>query len=296
MNKDWKTKGPIIIGGLGGSGTRVVAEILSLFGFFMGHDLNTANDNLLYTLLFKRPKWFYNNHGNKEQLATGLSLFHKLMIKDEALALAEIFFLIRATISMAFFGHNHKKDGTGRWAISRLYNSLSITKSCKQEYIGWGWKEPNSHLLIKELPRNFTNFKYIHIMRHGLDMAFSENQQQLHNWGDFYNVKAPSSLKEEPQASLKYWLKVHEKIIETTQSFRKDQFLLVNFDLLCLNPKTEISRIISFLDIDVDSHTFEQAIQLPRLPHSTGRVRQQDIENFSQKDLDLLTKFNFSID
>jgi len=295
MNKDWKTNGPVIIGGVGGSGTRVVAEILSIFGFFMGNDLNKANDNLLYTLIFKRPKWLYSNYGNKKQLGTGLSLFRKLTLKDEALTLAESSFLIRATISMAFFGHNHKRKGTGSWAISRLYNSLSGSKSSKQEYIGWGWKEPNSHLLIKELPRNFTNFKYIHTIRHGLDMSFSKNQQQLYNWGELYNVKVPSSIKEEPQASLKYWLKVHEKIIETTQSFRKDQFLLVDFDLLCSDPKTEILKIISFLDIDVDNYAYEQAIQLPKLPRSTGRFRQQDIESFSQNDLNSLAKFGFPL-
>ncbi len=44
--------GPVIIGGIGGSGTRVVAEILTLFGYFMGHDLNSAGDILTYTLLF----------------------------------------------------------------------------------------------------------------------------------------------------------------------------------------------------------------------------------------------------
>ena len=48
--------GPCAIGGLGGSGTRVVAQILRDVGIFMGTDLNGANDNLWFTLLFKRPK------------------------------------------------------------------------------------------------------------------------------------------------------------------------------------------------------------------------------------------------
>ncbi len=49
---------PVIIGGVGGSGTRVIAELLSKIGYYIGNDLNNASDNLLYTLIFKRPNWF----------------------------------------------------------------------------------------------------------------------------------------------------------------------------------------------------------------------------------------------
>lgn len=47
--------GPVAIGGVGGSGTRVFAEILRGFGFYIGDCLNGALDNLWFTLLCKRP-------------------------------------------------------------------------------------------------------------------------------------------------------------------------------------------------------------------------------------------------
>jgi len=37
---------PIVVGGLGGSGTRVIALMLERLGFFMGDDLNHAHDNM----------------------------------------------------------------------------------------------------------------------------------------------------------------------------------------------------------------------------------------------------------
>lgn len=37
---------PVAIGGVGGSGTRVVAEIVRSLGYYLGGDLNSANDNL----------------------------------------------------------------------------------------------------------------------------------------------------------------------------------------------------------------------------------------------------------
>ena len=46
--------GPVVIGGVGGSGTRLIAQCLKETGFHIGTDLNVANDNLWFTLLFKR--------------------------------------------------------------------------------------------------------------------------------------------------------------------------------------------------------------------------------------------------
>ncbi len=47
---------PVAIGGVGGCGTRLIAEMLMRVGFFLGSDLNESLDNLWFTLAFKpRP-------------------------------------------------------------------------------------------------------------------------------------------------------------------------------------------------------------------------------------------------
>src|SRR5215469_6992799 len=45
---------PVAIGGIGGSGTRVVATFLHMLDYYLGDDLNESLDNLWFTLLFKR--------------------------------------------------------------------------------------------------------------------------------------------------------------------------------------------------------------------------------------------------
>ena len=45
---------PVVVGGVGGSGTRVVAQLLIELGFDMGSDLNESLDDLGFTALFKR--------------------------------------------------------------------------------------------------------------------------------------------------------------------------------------------------------------------------------------------------
>ena len=48
---------PVAIGGVGGSGTRLVAQLLSGAGIHMGDDLNGSSDTLWFTL-FSAPRNF----------------------------------------------------------------------------------------------------------------------------------------------------------------------------------------------------------------------------------------------
>lgn len=48
-----KTLSPVIIGGIGGSGTKITAEILQELGYFLGHNLNAAQDNLLFSKIVR---------------------------------------------------------------------------------------------------------------------------------------------------------------------------------------------------------------------------------------------------
>jgi len=296
MNSSSEQKGPIVIGGVGGSGTRVLAEILSKFGFYIGNDLNSANDNLLYTLLFKRPKWFYRNCHNWKEIDIGINLFHKLMLGLGSPSLPELLFLLRALGSMALFGQNSAGSGKGLWPMKRMKRLLFAKEHVNTKHIGWGWKEPNSHLLIKNLAEHFDNFRYIHTIRHGLDMAFSENQQQLYNWGPLYGVQRPASCSKEPSLSLKYWIKANEKVLNIGKQIGNDRFLVINFDELCLAPELEILRLLTFLDIEVDESIYEETLRLPKTPNSVGRYRSQDIGQFDENDLSLLSKFGFSVE
>jgi hypothetical protein len=71
-----------------------------------------------------------------------------------------------------------------------IFNSDQLKLS---NYIGWGWRNPLSHIYLDFLSQYFKNLKYIFIIRNGLDMAYSNNQNQLINWGSFFNVSIPKS-------------------------------------------------------------------------------------------------------
>jgi len=48
---------PVVVGGVGGSGTRVVAEMLETLGLFIGDDLNDARDNMTLGRVFEATCW-----------------------------------------------------------------------------------------------------------------------------------------------------------------------------------------------------------------------------------------------
>jgi hypothetical protein len=288
--------GPVVVGGVGGSGTRVVAEMLMIFGFYLGNDLNRAHDNLLYTLLFKRPRWFYKNHENRQEIATGIRLFRKLMLGKGGLSFAEWGFLLEALYSMARFGHNARGAGKGAWPLERVQRVLFARERFSAAHAGWGWKEPNAYLLVENLAEQLDGFRYIHTMRHGLDMAFSDNQQQLYNWGHYFGVPRPASPADEPRSSLQYWVKANEYALKAGEQLGSERFLLVDFDQLCLAPEAELKKLLAFLAIDVDDRAYRAALALPKKPGSMGRYRQYDLDQFDASDLAALARLGFSLD
>jgi hypothetical protein len=47
---------PVVVGGVGGSGTGLVAEILRMLRFDTGHNLNRPLDDRWFALLFRQPR------------------------------------------------------------------------------------------------------------------------------------------------------------------------------------------------------------------------------------------------
>jgi hypothetical protein len=285
--------GPVIIGGVGGSGTRVIAEILALYGFFIGNDLNYASDNLSYTLLFKRPAWFRKYYPMNRRFLTGLSIMEKAMLTGDDLTFKEKRFLERAAKQMSKQGHNREGQGTGDWPQKRLPAIKYGLPLKSGQHIGWGWKEPNTHLALEAFEKYFPNLKYIHTVRHGLDMAYSGNQQQLYNWGKLFNIEIPVNAADEPLASFKYWAAANRRAVEIGKRLGNEKFLLVNFDKLCREPGKGVKEIADFLGINASAELLATAAKMPVSPETTGRYRNHPEHTHDPADLAFLKELGF---
>jgi len=119
--KEWIRNGPVAIGGVGGSGTRVVAETVNRLGIAFGRDLNGASDNLLYTLLFKRPHWFRAHWHDAGAIGAHMRILEKVLTDRKRLSLADIRALAAAAREMSHHGHTREGGNAGPlWSLVRI--------------------------------------------------------------------------------------------------------------------------------------------------------------------------------
>lgn len=289
MSQNWKTNGPLVIGGIGGSGTRLVTEICQSIGFNLGEDLNKSLDNLTYTLLFRRYHWYTKNQHKEKNISVGLDLLKKIIQRNHYFTVAEINFLLYATLDTYLHYRNERI-----WAFKRVYN-IYRKPITQQPFLGWGWKEPNSYLLLPHYIKKFQSLKFIHIIRHGLDMAFSKNQRQMKNWGGLFFPDWKYNSDPSPADSLRFWISANKYIVDFGKSLGSDHYLQVNFDHLCSEPALVTNQIIDFLGINVDQKKLSMLSELPKPQATMGRYKDHDLSIFPDNDIQEVRRFGFQV-
>src|SRR5262249_24496407 len=144
---------------------------------YMGDDMNEACDNLWFTLLFKRLELCSVDY--TEDFSKSVSVFRAVMAGRPSLDVDQIAW-VRNLAMVDRLQHD------AAWLRQRVASLLAATVSGRPRGERWGWKEPNTHVFLDRLQTAFPEMKYIHVMRNGLDMAYSENQNQLKLWGSVF--------------------------------------------------------------------------------------------------------------
>jgi len=286
---------PVAIGGVGGSGTRVIADILIRLGYYLGSDLNESLDNLWFTLLFIRPGWFLKQ-GGSGKIGQAITIFERTMQGRPVRDIADIGFILKAAASMSLSGHDHNRLGSGRWPFVRSVRMLSQGFGNRHHGSRWGWKEPNTHIFLEHLADRYPALRYIHTIRHGLDMAFSSNQAQLYNWAGLFEVPLPKEASGIPRASFDYWLRANEKAISFGSDVLGERFLLVNFDELCDAPDSQVRRIVTFLGLDPQKLDMVRLSSVVRKPRTVGRHRSSNLSVFTEDDFNAVRRLGFTVE
>ncbi len=294
----------IVIGGVGGSGTRLIAMIIASLGLDIGNDINDYFDNLTFGLFFKRRDILKISDVDFNKL---LKLFEKSFLTKDYTK-EEMNLILKSTYRFKTRGmKNHylervnniiKKDKPKIIIdLVETYNNMIQNirlnnPDIKLNLDGYGFKEPNSHIIIERLLYFYPNMKYIHVMRNGLDMAFSDNQNQVKLWGNMYLTK--QEMTNIHYASLKYWCIVHKKIIEIGKRMGPDKFLLINFDKMCMKPNKWLKILCKFLNISSKcSIGLKYLINPPT--GSIGKFRKFDISIFDPADVAYVKELGFDV-
>lgn len=271
---------PTAIGGLGGSGTRVFAALLQEAGIHIGDCLNEPLDNLWFTVLFKRAQWadpMQQKMPENAEVATSVRLFQQAMKKGLSgdIAVNDRHLLSRLHADLPPQGV--WRCGANAVHANSLIDSIQLPAHA---YRRWGWKEPNTHIFLPHLDREMPNMRYIHIVRDGLDMAFSHNNWQMRHWGHLYGCQADPD-KPWPAQQLRFWTKANRAAIDYGRDNMAGRFLVIHYEDFCSHPDAHWARMLRFLDLPDTRPLPNGVVQ----PSSIGRSEDRDLSVFSQSDL-----------
>lgn len=237
---------PVAIGGVGGSGTRLVAQVVQALGVHLGDDLNQALDNLWFTLLFKRIEALHCSEQEFDRLTRALvsGLTGGQPPDDPLRQLVE-----NCAVQ-------DREQHPAKWLGDRAASLLDAAARPSRSSGTWGWKEPNTHLFIERLWQRLPTLRYIHVVRHGLDMAYSRNQNQLQLWGEqVLGEDGPIT----PARSLAYWCCVHQRMQQLLAD-NPERMYWLDYDALCREPERILGDLCVFLDIDASQ---AQSLNVP---------------------------------
>lgn len=271
----------VAVGALGGSGTRAVAQLLIQMGIYMGDPLNFANDNTFYTACFMNPQW--KQTSSLQDIENRISIFETYMRAGE-ISNSDLNNIERLPYSLS---HQYPPE---------LFPYLRKKKNSNDTLNHWGWKEPNTHIYLRELADYFPRLKYIHVLRHGLDMAFAKNKKQLINWGSLYGIEAHSEEDETSlaQKQLEYWIRSTQAVLKTAEEKLGDRFYLLRYEDFCLEPKKHIPELLKFLGFkgSIDQKKLNKVFKLSK---GSGRYKDHKLDIFSSQQLAALQNLGFSV-
>jgi hypothetical protein len=277
---------PIIIGGVGGSGTRVVTAVLETCGMHIPGPTNSERDSVWPMMIFARPAWLSAiAHGRRpsaglvEAACTLRAMFNGVQLSRsrlEALAAA-------AADEAAMVC-----DGD-----VRIWRSIPATPfQLIADYLRappgpipprpWGWKAPVSQVVLPELLEAFESARYIHVIRHPLDMAWSDNTHGVCLWGPLCGYDLRAVERAPHDARLAWWLYTTERVMELAR-VAGDRILVVGLDQLCEVPQAVTRQLASYAGLEPDEGTIEAAAGLITPPASIGRRDRQDLNVLSSE-------------
>ncbi|MGH2979421.1 MAG: sulfotransferase [Solirubrobacterales bacterium] len=222
---------PLVIGGTGGSGTRVVTQIVFRAGRYMGARVNNSLD----ARPFARFDWRWGLRYLQRRFGEWTPEFEAELVRahDEAV-------------------QRHLAAAGG-------------------DPVAWGWKHPHSYLMLPFLHQRHPGLRFLHMVRDGRDMAFSENQYQAERYG-------PTALGArwagpEPVRSAAYWAWGNTLAADDGQELG-EKYLCVRFEDLCADPVPTVRRLLGFAVPDADVDRFmEGSLRDISPPASLGRWR-----------------------
>ena len=272
---------PCIVAAIGGSGTRLVANILLEHNFYLGGCFNRALDNLWFNYLMTGVAPF----SGSLEASRRLSLFIKRMYAPAAWSAKDIQEV--NSVRNALIEEGIDVDGMNNYklpyiTLTRIPNEPELRRPGRI-----GWKLPWSYLFADEIFKLLPEAKMLFVMRNPLDLVYSRNQNQLMRFGKYFGF---DSNQVSPGSRLSFYLAVFDYVLSISRKYR---ISIVKFEDIIQYTEQTISEIGDFFKLNFDSNRVRALVTDPG---TIGRYKKFPIHNFDNTDLSRLKKFGYEPD
>jgi hypothetical protein len=289
--------GPIIIFGTGGSGTRVIAEILGESGCYLGSNLNRALDNMdCAFFLGGRIEWIeryfpFEGNSGASRIEKAIRIFEKVYFKKN-LQMQELIYVFKVVFE--YLCGANRRVFRRRPLSERLKSGKQLLKTIVMpqgesltSFQKWGFKSPESIYFLKPFIRFFPDSKIIHVIRDGRDIALSKHRLPL-LYRYVFNIEEHS---DPVLMAFQNWAVVNAWAKKTySESLSSSHYLLIKYEDLCKAPEKSVDRILDFTELIPPDR--RRILKIPKQNPSVGRW-QKHKDKFRQLDTSILNEFNY---
>lgn len=231
---------PVLIGALGGSGTRAFSRVLRQGGVYMG-EADPQEDAIAFSLFYRRHLADYLAHDAAFPPATA----------GEA----------QRDFEAALQAH-----------LSGLEDPHAV----------WGAKNPRTMLMLPFWHERFPRLRFVHVIRNGLDMAYSSNKIQLRRFGasligpepDGPDAEGGEAEAAERARAMRYWAEANRRAADYGERGLGDRYLRIRLEDLCDDPHVGVRALLDFAGVGDERRSAAAVAEVSR-PSSIGRWRGQ---------------------
>ena len=272
---------PVVIGGVGGSGTRLVADILGDLGVYLGLARSSTRDNAVFAALFFRAPEFFDASDPVRiaEIERRLKLFDSVMFNCFRSPAA----MLMSRCACISFVYRHCKFWARPTTAQQAFFATLIGRKAwaaraPSNYLDWGFKEPISHLLLPSLTAHYPGLRFVLVLRNGIDVACRSNQAQARIWGPVFGL-SPTT----PGDRLKYWLRANHFSLANGERLLGQRLHVLCYDTLCERPHDTIMALAAFIGATQSAQGLAEIVQRverrkPNAPHAVGTFDGRDVE------------------
>ena len=147
----------------------------------------------------------------------------------------------------------------------------------------WGVKVPRNILMLGYWQQRFPRFKFVHLIRSGLDMAYSDDRRQLHMVGDLVLTDEERGYDERLQ-SMAYWRRVNASAADFGERELAPRYLRIRFEDLCAEPARVCRGLGRFLNSPDPACVAQAGVREISPPPTLGRWQHRPAEEVAELD------------